>query len=314
MMTMSEDKTAMNGAQIRYRKACQGQPLQGSEGLTVTKAALTAATGILVGIDTDNQRCFPPTIISSFTGTRGENILCLCPPGIHLPPLARRRSLLSCNKGLTFVEIAVVVIVIAILAGLGSTMIGPVTQRIKINSTTDYLAAGKEAIIGYYLSRRQSPCGATETCTSPDTRFSTLTKTTDAFNGPLYYIYSGNLRTDGASKADVCGISSTFITLRVCHDTPCTTLNSTSIDNVAFVLLSGGENINKQTNGNGNITAATTVTTYDPGTDNVPDGDAADTDSAGTAINRVQKYDDLYTYVTLNELKDRAGCAKQVSR
>ncbi len=215
------------------------------------------------------------------------------------------------RKGFTLVELAIVLIIVGLLAGIGANMIGPMTKRAKLLETTEILKQTKESIVGYVASRKELPSDATEVCTAPDVRFNTLANATDKYNSALYYIYSGNLRTDGAANIDICGVSTTNITLRICHDSACGTSNT--VNNIAFIVLSRGENTNKQTNGNGNIAAATTVTVYDPGINNVPDGDATDTDAGGNPINRVESYDDIYMYATLQELQGKLSCSTCVA-
>jgi len=214
------------------------------------------------------------------------------------------------KKGFTLVELAIVMVIVGLLIGMGAGMIGPMTKRAKLLETTETLKQMKESIIGYIASRKEVPCDATEVCTAPDVRFNSLVNTRDKYNSALYYIYSGNLRTDGATNIDICGVSSANITLRICHDSACVTSNT--VNNVAFIVLSRGENINKQTNGNGTM-GATIVTVYDPGINNVPDGDTTDTDAGGNAINRVESYDDIYMYATLLELQGKLSCSTCVA-
>ncbi len=293
----------MNGAQGRYRKECQGQSLEGSGGLTAAAAPMDA-TGILVGIDTDDQRCLPPTIISSFTGARGKNILCLCPPGIHLPPRAGgRRSLLSCNKGLTLIEIAVVMVLIGILVGLGATMVGPVTKRVKVNKTIDSLNTMKETIVGFAVTNRRLPTNS---------EVATLANLTDAWGKGVLYLHpqttppAGSLGKELTAQNGICANSTTGMT--VCTDATCSGTNL--VNDVAFVLVSGSESpLGGYNIQSGIITAAPCtsgrcVRILPAATGSIDDYTIA------PDVTRSEAYDDITTYVTLNELKGKVGCTK----
>ncbi len=219
------------------------------------------------------------------------------------------------NRGLTLIEIAVVLVVLGILLGIGASMVGPLTKRAKLHETNEIVKQVSNAVVSYVTARRELPCDATETCTAPDNRFNTLGTRRDSYGSDLYYMYSGNLRQDGPATADICSLSTTNITLRVCHQIDAATGACSSFDtipNVAYIVLSRGENMNKQTNGNGRITAATTITVYDAGIDNVLDGDPNDTNFAAAppnTNNRRERYDDIVVYVTLSELKGKFSCS-----
>ncbi len=196
------------------------------------------------------------------------------------------------EQGFTLVELAVVFVVIGLLVGMGVSLIGPLTRRAKRAETKERVKEMKEAIIGYALTKKEMPCDGSETCSGADgdARFNTLARPSD-----LSYIYSGNLRQEGAN-IDLCTLSATNITLQLCHDNSCT--SSDTINNTAFIVLHRGGNFNKQTNGNGIIPAATTVIIYDYGIGNVPDGDTSDS-------NRTEEFDDIVEYVTLPELQGK---------
>lgn len=205
----------------------------------------------------------------------------------------------SC-RGFTLVELSIVLVIIGILVSMGASALGPLTKRAKLAETRETIKGMKEAVVSYAVSHRETPCGAADTCAGADgdVRFDQLGNATDSFRTPLFFIYSSNLRQE-AGNLNLCAVSTTFLTLRVCHDAACATSNS--IPNVAFFVGSKGANINKQANGNGRITVATTITVYDQDIVNVPDGDTTD-------INRSEAFDDPYAYVTLSELQAKIPC------
>lgn len=209
-------------------------------------------------------------------------------------------SPLNSRRGFTLIELSIVLVIVGILVSLGASALGPLTKRAKFAETKETVKAMKEAIVNYAVTHRETPCGATDTCagTDGDVRFNQLANSTDSLRTSLFFIYSSNLRQEGGNL-NLCSVSTTTLTLRVCRNAACTT--STSIPNVAFFVGSKGLNLNKQMNRNGRIGAAATITAYDADIASVPDGDTSDG-------NRVESFDDVYSYVTLSELQARIPC------
>lgn len=184
------------------------------------------------------------------------------------------------HKGFTIIEVAMVLVIIGLLVGFGASLVGPLTMRAKRNETKETIQAAVEAIIGFAASNDQQ--------LPNDAEFrALLRKQNDAFSKPLYYVFDSNLTTAG----NICNRKTTFITVQ--EPTP-------SIQNVAFMVLSGGENFNNQTAGDTNVSAAVTINVYDIGTPGI--------DNYATDMNRPEEYDDLYQMVTLNELRTKTGC------
>jgi hypothetical protein len=73
-----------------------------------------------------------------------------------------------------------------------------------------------------------------------------------------------------------------------------------AVSNVAFVVLSGGENFNNQTAASQTVNVPTVIDVYPAGTDAV-DGDVTD-------FNRPEPYDDIVQWATLNDLHSQVGC------
>ena len=183
-------------------------------------------------------------------------------------------------KGFTIIEVAMVLVIIGLLVGFGASLVGPLTMRAKRNETKETIQAAVEAIIGFAASNDQQ--------LPNDAEFrALLRKQNDAFSKPLYYVFDSNLTTAG----NICNRKTTFITVQ--EPTP-------SIQNVAFMVLSGGENFNNQTAGDTNVSAAVTINVFGIGT--------AGIDNYTTDMDRPEEYDDLYQMVTLNELRTKTGC------
>lgn len=192
------------------------------------------------------------------------------------------------EKGFTLIEIAIVLVIIGLLVGLGAGMLGPLTKRIKVNETKEILDAAVESVISYGASNNELP---------DSSAFSTtVRKPSDVWNKSLYYILDDNL-TDN-TIGGICGRKSTNLTINICPDSGCSSPSET-INNVAFIVLSGGENFNNQTEGTTSVTTATTINTYDPG---------VSIDNYTTDMDRTEFYDDIIKWTTVDELRIKSGC------
>lgn len=195
---------------------------------------------------------------------------------------------LNRKKGFTLIELAIVLVIVGLLLGLGMGMLGPLTKRVKVNETKNIIDAAVESVISYGASNNKLP----DTSTFP----TIVRKPTDIWGYTLYYIIDNNL-TD-TDLGGICGRKTTSLGIDICHDSSCT--SSTTINNVAFMVLSGGLNFNNQTTGTQSVTSATTINVYDVGLDNI--------DNYPTDMNRPEPYDDIMKWITLNELRIKAGC------
>ncbi len=217
---------------------------------------------------------------------------------------AGRRSLLSDNKGMTLVEIAIVMVVIGIIIGIGAGMVGPLTKRIKINDTKEIVNAAIESVTGFASTNRRLPVPT-------GTEFSNNVRNpVDAWTKPLYYIVDTNLTTIPAGTSDaICGKKATTYT--ICRDAACTVANN--IQNIAFIIASSAENFNLQTGiFTGGVCPAgqTCVRVYDVDTAGIDDCTTAGNcpNYTGILLNRPETYDDIVKWTTLDELKTKTGC------
>lgn len=208
------------------------------------------------------------------------------------------------DRGFTLIELAMVLVVIGLLIGLGASMLGPLTKRAKYIETKDIVNAAVESVISFSAANNRLPCEANDNsgnvCGPPGNRGDEFTPTVrspnDAWTKPLYYIYDNNL-TD-PSIGGVCGRKTTNVTVRICPNAACAAPTSI-INNVAFIILSGSENYNNQTAGTQGITSATNINVYDA--DVVVDNYDGD-------MNRPEPYDDIVKWITLDELRIKTGC------
>lgn len=195
------------------------------------------------------------------------------------------------DRGFTLVELAVVLVIMGMLLSVGMSMVGPLTKRAKVIESKEIVNAAAEGIIGFAASNNTLP--TLLPAASPQV-YTVMRTPNDAWGRQLQYIFSSNLET-----TPLCGRRGTNLTVNQCTNAACTAF--TAIPNIAFILLSSGENYNIQTAGNARAAVARTVNTY-----LVPPNTAVD--NFATDMNRPEGYDDIVKWVTLDELKMKMGC------
>ncbi|MCX7817245.1 MAG: prepilin-type N-terminal cleavage/methylation domain-containing protein [Syntrophales bacterium] len=192
------------------------------------------------------------------------------------------------EKGLTLVEIAIVLVILGILIGLGAAFVGPLTKRVKISETRDILNASVESIVGFVAKNNRLP-GPTEFRNA-------VRNPNDAWGKALVYFVDENLTSVPPNPAEgICGRKLTNII--VCLDATCTN----QIPNVAFVVVSGAGNFNVQT---GPLSVSPGgkqfIRVYEQDTPNI--------DEYAGDFTRPEEYDDLVKWVALDELRIKVGC------
>jgi len=192
------------------------------------------------------------------------------------------------NEGFSLVEVAIVLVIVGIIIGIGSGLLGPLVKRAKYNESKDIVNTAVESVVSYGASRNKLPITGDFT--------STISNPNDAWQKSLFYVVDSNL-TDTA-LGGICGRKTTNLTVKICPDLTCASPTST-INNVAFIVLSGGGDYNNQTSGTQAVTSATTVKVFE--TDYVVDNYTGDMD-------RSEAYDDIVEWVGINELRTKVNC------
>ncbi len=186
------------------------------------------------------------------------------------------------HTGFTLVELAVVLVIIGLLVGLGSSMVGPMTNFVRVRETRDMEDANLQAIVSWASSRNMLPnAGSTET------GFKTVAKSPqDAWGQDFLYLYDGNFSPTLPAlptKDTICGRRSTAMKLALDA--------TTTLNNVAFAVFSRADN-----------TAFQSTKVSDGA---VPvSGAIADTIQTYTT----GKNPDVVRWVTLDELRSKIGC------
>jgi prepilin-type N-terminal cleavage/methylation domain-containing protein len=206
--------------------------------------------------------------------------------------MKRDKIVHAAQAGFTLIEIAIVLVVVGLILVLGTTLMGPLTKSVKRNETKEIVNADVESIASFASSSKRLPTAAE----FPNT----VRNPNDAWSKQLLYIVDASLTTiPGGTSDAICGRKSTAYT--VCRDAVCTV--ATNIPNVAFVVVSGAENYNIQTDTPiiGVCPAnQICVRVYEIGTPNIDDYPAD--------VNRQENYDDIVKWVTLDELRTKVGC------
>ncbi len=188
------------------------------------------------------------------------------------------------DNGFTLIELAIVLVIMGLLIGMGAGLVGPLTKRAKVYETKEIMNAAVESVVSFGASNNRLP-DATE--------FPTTVRTpNDTWNKPLNYIFDSNL------TGNICGRRSTNITVNICPDAGCG--SPQAINDVAFIILSSGENYNNQTAGPQAVAAAAIINVYNQG---------VDIDSYAVDMSRTEPNDDIVKWITLGELTIKADCS-----
>jgi prepilin-type N-terminal cleavage/methylation domain-containing protein len=136
---------------------------------------------------------------------------------IHYEPPAMSQ------RGFTLIELAMALVVIGLLVGLGAALIGPLTKRAKLIETREIVNAAYESILGFAAKNKRLPNDLTVLGI----------KTTDAYMRDLRYFRVGELVT-----GNLCTTRGTYLIVNDASGggTP------PPKNNVAFILFGEGEN------------------------------------------------------------------------
>ncbi|WP_022851810.1 prepilin-type N-terminal cleavage/methylation domain-containing protein [Limisalsivibrio acetivorans] len=176
---------------------------------------------------------------------------------------------MSSRRGFTIVEMAVVLIIIGVVISLGIYSLSSLQRGTKSLENEQEIDRIFYGIMEESIMDRELPSTVAET---------------DKFGRDILYIPAPAI----AGSESVCNIHSTGLNI---------ISGGRTVNNVAYLLISGGENRNIQT---GTISPITVYNHMSVSVDDYP----ADVDSAET-------YDDNVRWATLPELRKRAGCSAE---
>jgi prepilin-type N-terminal cleavage/methylation domain-containing protein len=223
------------------------------------------------------------------------------------------------HNGFTLVELAVVLVIIGMLVGMGASMIGPITNLAKVRETRDMQDASIQAIVSWASSRNMLPNAVIDPLDVlyPDS-FSTVAKNIkDAWNQNLLYLYDVNLNPS-TNKDTICGRRTTSLKLW---------LESGTISNIAFMIISRADNADNNAfkstftadapapsfgadaSYDGAVDKIIEIPTSGPKSGITPSGYAKGTIKAiGSDPVTIWTNPDIIRWVTLDELRSKIGC------
>ncbi|WP_168719337.1 type II secretion system protein [Thermosulfurimonas marina] len=183
---------------------------------------------------------------------------------------------MKANQGFTLIELAITLVIIGILLGMGAGLVGLLIKRSRYNENLERLRSNVEALIGYALTHNgRLPSSAN--CSQA------LKYIKDVWGKDFVCVIAPELSSTGT-----CARQKTSLQVIDYNEG-----NQTKSD-LAFVIFSGGPNYNLQTASNSPIRI------YTP--------DTASVDDNPSDLNRPESYDDMVQYVSLNELKAKLKC------
>ncbi|WP_269533776.1 type II secretion system protein [Chitinimonas sp. BJYL2] len=212
--------------------------------------------------------------------------------------------------GFTLIEMAVTMVIIGLLMGGAMQLYRLFQERAVQSETQGNIAAAREALIGFAAANGRLPRHDPAT----DEFTPLLQARADAWGGNLVYVYDPALATPTTPPTNlVCGRRTTAISVRTgCDDAACA--GPTTISNVAFMIVSRGNNTINQTVASQSPVVASPFGGPAPLTPvnpvNIYNRDVQIGAFSAPATTPTG-YDDVVSYITLEELRQRAGCTGQ---
>jgi len=180
------------------------------------------------------------------------------------------------ERGFTLIELAIVLVVIGLLIGLGTSLMGPLTKQAKVRESQEIVKGAKEAILGSVVKNGFLPMSTAGA------------RSIDGWGSPLQYVRAAALE---GSTTDACGVVATGLTVRECQNDACSAF--VPLSNIGFIIYSKGADYNDAG------TVVTAPTLYRVMTQG----------SQYSSYN----YDDIVAYVSLDEIRSRRGCGQPLA-
>ncbi|MBF0540292.1 MAG: putative Ig domain-containing protein [Nitrospirae bacterium] len=169
--------------------------------------------------------------ISQFVGAR-------CSASIRRMQFANTK-----DSGFTLIEMAMVLVIIGLIVSMGTQMLKTMTKRSMMVNSTQIAKTAYESILGYAISNKKLPADLT-----------TLgVKTTDAYNSNLKYYVVPEF-----TASSFCTNNGTYLLL---NDSSSGSLISKT--DIAFLILSAGEDRTNSTGAASTFTVLPQSNTYD---------------------------------------------------
>lgn len=186
------------------------------------------------------------------------------------------------RRGFTLIELAIVLVIVGLLIGIGTSMVGVLSSAVKVRETKDLLDANMQAVTSWASAANRLPGAA-----SGFGNFTSIAKSRqDSWGRPFTFLYYSSLARTNPTKDTICGRRSTPLNVQ-------TTDPAATISNVAFVILSSGDNSAPKSLKSTLNSAPITVSIPAIGT---------------ISVNPAASDNDIARWVTLDELRSKIGC------
>jgi type II secretory pathway pseudopilin PulG len=190
-------------------------------------------------------------------------------------------------KGFALLQMGILIILIGLIVVLAIPRLGYKVSKEKRVDTKEIIESDIDAIVGFAAVNDRLPTVDEFVCYVRTPK--------DIWGNDLVYRPDDNLDNSGST---ICGRTTTDTIVKRCgSDDTCASPDEDR--DVAFVIFSGGENLNLQTLVNVAGSSAT-IQTYIQGLPGI--------DDYTTGLSRPEEYKDIVRWMDLNELKIKIGC------
>lgn len=185
------------------------------------------------------------------------------------------------KSAFTLIELSIVLVIIGLIVGGSFKILQSMQESAKINTAKSDVEAARNVVMGYAMSTNHLPSKSF---------FTSDLSPVKANQHPLLYVHDTLLET-----VNICSFADTKLRVQVDEN------NGTSriIPNIAFTITSEAANANLQTKVKPSGGGYYTLEVRKP---------YEKIDDEPNPINRVEEYDDITTWVTLQELQEKLNC------
>lgn len=133
------------------------------------------------------------------------------------------------RTGFTLIEVAIILILIGFLIGLGASLIGPLIKRVKVQDTKERINAAVESVLGFAVANKRLPNGI---------EFQKYVRNPkDAWGKDLRYVVWSNFTNETNA---ICPSNASQHGFKIVIANTTGTKENRIIENVAFLVISSG--------------------------------------------------------------------------
>lgn len=203
--------------------------------------------------------------------------------------------MLANRKGFSLIEMAIVLIILGLVLSSASGIISMFINMGASERSRERISANRSALIS--IAAEDGYLQKDDIGTRPANV--NLSYPLDIFDKKFEVFLADDIQfrddDDELNFSPVCGASGTTLRLEICENSDCDT-DGNLVNNIAFVIVSGYKNRNIQTNVD---IIDNEIRVHLQGSVN---------DDYNSDLARAEDYDDIVDWVTLSELRSKAGC------